>query len=375
MVMIDAQTVKGDRAGPTFHEAGGRGGRTIGAKRTVLIEIMGLPVGAHVESAKPHDVSAGGRLIHSALPALATVTDLLADRGYRGLTKAAGMHHARVQIKAPAPGQSGFKPIAPLYKIEHAFAQLGRWRRLSRCFEQTQMSAEAWLHVAAFGYLLGRGHRSAARSLAPSTANQDQDRCCQKDAGNKGRTHVDLAGVALARRRGEATQGIGGDGHHEAAVEDSDQDTEDPSPRRHANDHVARRQGRQCEWQEDNSATRKDQAADCDCHGGPSHRKQDHAPGAPGRPTNGSCSADGCIVGAHAEPPSAPTFLAADLKVKPIGERRRYGLFPSLPKPAVRIQNLRRRRRRSSALNLPDPSAAATCRAAPRRRGCGPPRP
>jgi hypothetical protein len=34
--------------------------------------------------------------------------------------------------------------------------QLGRWRRLSRCFEQTQMSAEAWLRVAAFGYLLGR---------------------------------------------------------------------------------------------------------------------------------------------------------------------------------------------------------------------------
>jgi hypothetical protein len=111
------QTVKGGQAGPTFHEAGGRAGRTIRAKRTVLIEIMGLPVGAHVESAKPHDVSAGRRLIHSALPALATVTDVLADRGYRGLTKAAGMHHARVQIKAPAPGQSGFKPIAPLYKV------------------------------------------------------------------------------------------------------------------------------------------------------------------------------------------------------------------------------------------------------------------
>jgi transposase len=156
MVMIDAQTVKGGRAGPTFREAGGRGGRTIGAKRTVLIEIMGLPVGAHVESAKAHDVSAGRRLIHSALPALAIVTDVLADRGYRGLTKAAGMHHARVQIKAPAPGQSGFKPIAPLYKVEHAFAQLGRWRRLSRCFEGTQTSAEAWLRIAAFGYLLGR---------------------------------------------------------------------------------------------------------------------------------------------------------------------------------------------------------------------------
>jgi putative transposase len=156
MVMIDAQTVKGGRAGPTFHEAGGRGGRTVGAKRTVLIEIMGLPVAAEVESARPHDVSAGRRVLREALPALGTVTDVLADRGYRGLTKAAGKHGARVVIKAPAPGQSGFQPIAPLYKVEHAFAQLGRWRRLSRCFEQTRASAQAWLQVAAFGYLLGR---------------------------------------------------------------------------------------------------------------------------------------------------------------------------------------------------------------------------
>ena len=41
-------------------------------------------------------------------------------------------------------------------KIEHAFAQLGRWRRLSCCFEQTKESAKAWMEVAAFGYMLGR---------------------------------------------------------------------------------------------------------------------------------------------------------------------------------------------------------------------------
>jgi transposase len=36
MGMIDAQTVRGGRAGPTFHSAGGRGGRTIGTKRSIL---------------------------------------------------------------------------------------------------------------------------------------------------------------------------------------------------------------------------------------------------------------------------------------------------------------------------------------------------
>jgi len=47
-------------------------------------------------------------------------------------------------------------PLALLYKVEDAFAQLGRWRRLSRCYEGTEASARAWLEVASFGYLLGR---------------------------------------------------------------------------------------------------------------------------------------------------------------------------------------------------------------------------
>jgi transposase len=156
MVMIDAQTVKGGRYGPTYHEAGGRGGRTIGAKRTVLVEILGLPVAAHVESARPHDVQAGRELIQLALPSQPRVSDVLGDRGYRGLANAAAKHGVRLVIKAPPAGQVGFRPIAPLYKVEHAFAQLGRWRRLSRCFEGTAASARAWLEVACLGYLFGR---------------------------------------------------------------------------------------------------------------------------------------------------------------------------------------------------------------------------
>jgi hypothetical protein len=46
-------------------------------------------------------------------------------------------------------------PIGPLWRVEHAFAQLGR-RRLSRCYEGTAESARAWLEGAAFGYLRGR---------------------------------------------------------------------------------------------------------------------------------------------------------------------------------------------------------------------------
>jgi transposase len=132
MVMVDAQTAKGGRYGPTFHEAGGRGGRTIGTKRTLLVEILGLPLAARADSARPHDVVAARELLRDRLPDLPSVRAIVGDRAYRGLARLAECKHLALDIKARPPGVSGFVPIRPLYRIEHAFAQLGRWRRLSR---------------------------------------------------------------------------------------------------------------------------------------------------------------------------------------------------------------------------------------------------
>ncbi|MGH2380766.1 MAG: IS5 family transposase, partial [Candidatus Limnocylindria bacterium] len=85
MVMIDAQTVKGGRYGPTFHAAGGRGGRTIGTKRSLLFEILGLALAAHAGSARPHDVTAARELLSEHLPHLPRLRAIVGDRAYRGL--------------------------------------------------------------------------------------------------------------------------------------------------------------------------------------------------------------------------------------------------------------------------------------------------
>jgi transposase len=53
-----------------------------------------------------------------------------------------------------SPTLSGVSMIRPLWKVEDCFAQLGRWRRLSRSYEAITDSATAWLHVACVGYLL-----------------------------------------------------------------------------------------------------------------------------------------------------------------------------------------------------------------------------
>jgi transposase len=175
MVMIDGQTVKGGRAGPTFHEAGGRGGYTRGAKRTILIDILGLPLAVFVESAKPHDVQSARKFLKQQLdprhPALPGLQAIVADRGYGGLAALANSHGLNLDIKVPpAPsmlpptkpggkprkGKRTFTPLRPLYKVENAFARLGMWRRLSRCFEQTALGAQTWLEVACVAYLCGR---------------------------------------------------------------------------------------------------------------------------------------------------------------------------------------------------------------------------
>jgi transposase len=82
MGMLDAQTVRGGRAGPTFHAAGGRGGRTGGAKRSILVEILGLPLAVRVDPARPHDVRAGRELLADRLPELPRVRAVVADRAY-----------------------------------------------------------------------------------------------------------------------------------------------------------------------------------------------------------------------------------------------------------------------------------------------------
>ncbi len=41
-----------------------------------------------------------------------------------------------------------FRSLRPLWRVEAAFCELGRWRRLARSFEVTTASATAWMQVA-----------------------------------------------------------------------------------------------------------------------------------------------------------------------------------------------------------------------------------
>ena len=80
----------------------------------------------------------------------------MGNRAYRGLERLAPRRQLGLDIKAPPVGISAFVPMRPLVKAERALAELGRWRRLPRCYDGSEASARDWLEVTSLGYLAWR---------------------------------------------------------------------------------------------------------------------------------------------------------------------------------------------------------------------------
>lgn len=112
-------------------------------------------MGAAVFGARWHDVGAGRALLDELLPVHPRVSDVLADRGFRGLQGPVARDHlVNVEIKHRDRLPGEFKPIRPLWRVEDAFAELGRWRRLAWSFEAATASATARVQVACVGWML-----------------------------------------------------------------------------------------------------------------------------------------------------------------------------------------------------------------------------
>lgn len=82
----------------------------MGAKRSILIEILGLPLAVRVDSARPHDVSVGRDLLADHLPGLPLIQAIVADRGYRGLAKLASRKHVKLENQGSAEGRQRLHP-------------------------------------------------------------------------------------------------------------------------------------------------------------------------------------------------------------------------------------------------------------------------
>jgi putative transposase len=88
----------------------------------------------------------------SVLPSLTRAVRAFADRGYRGLGAwLVGVTggHCLLEVVGAAAGQRGFAVQPKRWVVERTISWLNWSRRLSKDYEQTPSSSEAWVDVSA----------------------------------------------------------------------------------------------------------------------------------------------------------------------------------------------------------------------------------
>ena len=148
--ILDSQTVKSDpHGGAVGYDAGKR---IKGRKRHLLVDTLGLVLGAVVSPASVPERAGAQTLLGQALNWLTWLRCLWVDGGYSGPDFAQWVRQLRpklaVEVVKRGDGASGFKVLPRRWVVERTFGWLMRHRRLVRDYEQTETSAQAWIYIA-----------------------------------------------------------------------------------------------------------------------------------------------------------------------------------------------------------------------------------
>jgi transposase len=152
---------RGTRVDPSGYDAGKK---VKGKKRHILVDTLGLLLGAVVHPANIQDRDGATPLLRAARRLFPSVEVIFADGAYQGETTAeavAGIGSWRLEI-VRLGGASGFVPLPKRWIVERTFAWLGRCRRLAKDFENLAVNALAFLCLGMIRLMLRRLARASA---------------------------------------------------------------------------------------------------------------------------------------------------------------------------------------------------------------------
>jgi transposase len=147
--VIDSQSVKTTESGGVSGYDAGK--RIKGRKRHIVTDTTGLLVGLEVHCAGIQDRDGAPDVLKSVAARYPMLRHVFADGGYAGpklrdALKAIGRW--TVQIVKRSDKADGFEVLPRRWVVERTLAWLGRCRRLSKDWEKSIASAEAWVTIA-----------------------------------------------------------------------------------------------------------------------------------------------------------------------------------------------------------------------------------
>jgi putative transposase len=154
---LDSQSVK--TAGPAQECSFDGGKRVKGRKRTILVDTMGLLLGAVVHGAGRSD-QAGLKLLGLWFAApWSCLERIWTDSTFGGRRFSAWVQETFgwiLEVVKRPPGQRGFQVLPRRWVVERTFAWFGRYRRLSKDYEYSPTTSEAMLYAAMVNIMVRR---------------------------------------------------------------------------------------------------------------------------------------------------------------------------------------------------------------------------
>ena len=129
-----------------------------GRKRHILVDTLGFVLGMVVLPANIQDRDGAKPLLESVLGRYPSLKHLWADGGYAGqlIDWVAETTGWTLEIVKRSDDVKGFKVLPWRWVVERTFGWLGRYRRLSKDYEQQPATEEAVIYLAMTRLMLRR---------------------------------------------------------------------------------------------------------------------------------------------------------------------------------------------------------------------------